>query len=194
MIKNWKIVTGGIIILVGLLTYLLIRHHATMLTYVHTTELNGKILDRSLELGKHFLLANQKEDGSFNYEYDFVNDEYSTGDSQVRQAGALWGIVLVHQELPSEKSKLAIEKGIAFFESHSKEGKGGKYIAYTGELSGRTGTMSLAALSLIDFLRAEPSHPRKQHFDSLLNDYLTFLLSLTRIIHRPPILGLIMGC
>lgn len=180
MIKNWKILSGGILILIGIITYVAIRHHATLLTYVHSQELSEEVLDQSLTLCKQFLLANQKENGSFNYEYDFVNDEFSSGDSQVRQAGALWGIALVHQEIPSSESKLAIERGIEFFEAHTRQGKKGKYIAYPGQSSGRTGTLALVSLSLIDFLRAEPNHKRKEHYDSLLNHYITFLISLRK--------------
>lgn len=180
MKKNWKIITAIILVVITGLTYLLLDQHATLLAYTHSKELTRKVLDNSLELGKQFLLINQKADGSFNYEYDFVKDEFSKGDSQVRQAGALWGIALVHQELPSSESQQAIEKGLAFFESHTRETQAGKFIAYPGEPSGRTGTLALVTLTLIDFLRVETNHPNKPHLDSLLNDYLTFLLSLRK--------------
>ena len=180
MKKNWKLLIGSSLVVIAILTYLFLEHHATILTYVHSPELTTEILDESLRLGQEFLLKNQKDNGSFNYEYDFVNDEFTKGDSQVRQAGALWGVTLVHQVLPSSDSREAIEKGIAFFESYTLEGENGKYIAYPGEKAGRTGTMSLATLTLIDFLRSEPNHVNKPHYDSLLSDYLSFLISLRR--------------
>ncbi len=178
MIKNWKILSGGILILLGTISYVAVRYHTSLLTYVHSPALTEEVLDQSLELCKQFLISNQKENGSFNYEYDFVNDEFSPGDSQVRQAGALWGIALVHQEIPSIESKTSIEKGLAFFEAHTLQGQNGKYIAYPGESSGKTGTLALVSLSLIDFLRAEPNYQNEEHYDSLLHDYITFLISL----------------
>lgn len=176
---NWKIITGIVILLVvGPLIYLGVNRHATLLTLIHSKKLTLEILDESLRLGQRFLIANQKPSGNFNYEYDFVNDSLSPGDSQVRQAGALWGVALTHLDMPSETSRLSVEKGLAFFEQHTREVAGGKLIAYPGERLGRTGTQALATLSLIDFIRAEPDHPQRSHYDSLLRDYVRLLLSL----------------
>ncbi len=60
-------------------------------------KLTPHILDMSLELGREFLLNNQKEEGSFTYKYNFITKKFSSSDSQVRQAGALWGLSLIHQ-------------------------------------------------------------------------------------------------
>ena len=175
---NWKIILLIAIPIVGALVYWGINRHSTLLTLVHANKLTVEILDQSLLLGQKFLIANQKPEGNFNYEYDFVNDEFTPGDSQVRQAGALWGVALTHLELPGDASRMAAEKGIAFFEKHSRQVDNGQLIAYPGERIGRTGTMSLATLSLIDFLRAEPNHPNRSHYDSLLQDYVQQLLAL----------------
>ena len=56
-------------------------------------QLSRDLLERSLELGTSFLLHNQKEQGNFQYEYDFVKRRYNPNDSQVRQAGALWVLI-----------------------------------------------------------------------------------------------------
>ena len=50
--------------------------------------LNRDLLEQSLELGTSFLLQNQKAQGNFQYEYNFVKRRYNPSDSQVRQAGA----------------------------------------------------------------------------------------------------------
>ena len=57
--------------------------------------LNCEILVSSLELGTQFLINNQKPEGNFNYEYDFVYNSFNISDNEVRQAGALWGIALI---------------------------------------------------------------------------------------------------
>ena len=58
------------------------------------TRLTRTILDRSLRAGTSYLLHNQKKEGNFYYQYDFLKKKYSKGDSEVRQAGALWGLAL----------------------------------------------------------------------------------------------------
>ena len=42
-------------------------------------------LDESLERGIQFLLNNQKPEGNFNYEYNWVTKTMNQDDSQVRQ-------------------------------------------------------------------------------------------------------------
>ncbi|MEQ9423052.1 MAG: hypothetical protein RJQ09_01445 [Cyclobacteriaceae bacterium] len=174
-----KTVTYVFIILIsgGILTYLIMFQHASFLAVIHSNELNKEILNESLKLGQQFLVNNQKPDGSFNYEYNFVDDSFTPGNSQVRQAGALWGLALSHQDMPTIEAKAAIEKSISFFEQNTAKSDVGLYIVYPGESRGRTGTMALVALGLIDFLRAEPDHPNKNQYDSLLSGYISQILS-----------------
>ena len=77
--------------------------------------LNRDLLEQSLELGTSFLLQNQKAQGNFQYEYNFVKRQYNPSDSQVRQAGALWGLSLIHQNAPREATSDALVKGFEFF-------------------------------------------------------------------------------
>ncbi|MDA0196045.1 MAG: hypothetical protein O2887_16070 [Bacteroidetes bacterium] len=176
--KRWPLITLASIAILGLVVHLGILYHASILAVIHSNKLNRETLETSLKLGQDFLLKNQKADGSFNYEYDFINDRFTAGDNQVRQAGALWGLALIYQELPSEKSRIAIERSITFFENYTRQGKNGLFIAYPGDSKGRSGTVALVCLGIIDFLRAEPHHPDKPHYDSLLNGYLNNILSL----------------
>jgi UDP-N-acetylmuramoyl-tripeptide--D-alanyl-D-alanine ligase len=139
------------------------------------------ILNKSLELGTQFLLNNQKPEGNFNYEYDWVNQLMNTADSEVRQAGALWGIALIFNNNPTKRLHEAYEKGFQFFENYSIENNGSKWIDYPDiQRSGRTGTVALISLSIIDFLRSE--YDIDQEFqDKLISDldkYLKFLISL----------------
>ena len=144
--------------------------------------LTCKILDKSLELGTKFLLNNQKPEGNFNYEYDWINQVMNTADNEVRQAGALWGIALIYNNNPTSKLREAYEKGFEFFENYSVEGNNGcKWIDYPNfQSSGRTGTVALVTLSIIDFLRsAEDIDIEFQ--EKLLSDldkYVKFLLSI----------------
>jgi hypothetical protein len=144
--------------------------------------LNRAVLDRSIALGTSFLLAHQKPEGNFDYEYDWRAKSSSEGDNEVRQAGALWGVTLLHQAAPKPELAAAIERGLAFFDEHSKATKGVRCATYPGSNPGSTGTVALLTLAYIDYLRAAqdlPSEKRAQH-EQRLGEYLKMLL---RAVH-----------
>jgi hypothetical protein len=152
-------------------------------------KLNAKILDKSFEKGRLFLLNNQTLAGNFNYEYNFVDKTINPEVSQVRQAGALWGLILVHQHKPTPETKEAILKGFQFCIDNTLQFDSIKKVfAYPGETSGKTGTQALYTLALIDFLRIEKSLDNQQELEDLLNGYIQFLLSLRNDdLHFSPI-------
>ena len=120
-------------------------------------ELTSEILQKSFVLGRRFMLNNQKPEGNFNYQYDFVKKKMDTSDNQVRQAGALWGLSLMYRYDPDPKNKIALEKALKFFFDHTKKGAvdGTLVIAYPGESTCKTGTVALVALAIIEYLRTE---------------------------------------
>ena len=143
--------------------------------------LTRDILDESLELGTQFLLNNQKPNGNFNYEYDFVNGEMNEDDNELRQAGALWGLSLIYNDNPDGMLLPALKKGFEFFKSCSKESSDGrKWIVYPNTQAGKTGTVALVSLSIIDFLRSaeEIDEEFREELESDLDKYITFLVSL----------------
>jgi UDP-N-acetylmuramoyl-tripeptide--D-alanyl-D-alanine ligase len=122
-------------------------------------------LRQSLALAGRFLLSHQKPAGNFDYEYDFERKRLSDDDNEVRQAGALWGITLVHARSPSPELAAGIEKGLAFFEGISRKARGGRRcLAYRGAPDGNTGTVALVALAHIDYLRARPADMDDERF------------------------------
>jgi UDP-N-acetylmuramoyl-tripeptide--D-alanyl-D-alanine ligase len=136
-------------------------------------------LDRSLELGRAHLLARQNDAGAFIYEYDFVARSSGMGDNPVRQAGALWGLVLIHQHHPTPETLRAIQKSLAFFEQNSVDlGDGRRIIAYPSDLVGKTNTIALVALSIMDLLEAEPNLPERAGYERRLNQYIAYLMSV----------------
>ncbi len=162
---------------VGVLYYF---KHPLFITYTHTQKLDREIVLKSLLLGKKFLLRNQRPEGNFNYAYDFLDPDFNAGnDSPVRQAGALWGLSLINEFEASFQTKVAIEKGIRFFERKSRKITNGSLINYRGGGSGRTGTVALVSLSIIDYMRSANFEAEdKPYYYSLLNNYLTLLISL----------------
>jgi UDP-N-acetylmuramoyl-tripeptide--D-alanyl-D-alanine ligase len=118
--------------------------------------LNRETLLASLDLGRRYMINNQKPEGNFNYKYDFVKKEFDEGDSQVRQAGGLWGLSLVFGYHPDPETMAALDKGLRFFFEHTLKGKDGSlYIAYPGDDTSKTGANALVALSIIEYLIAE---------------------------------------
>ena len=120
-------------------------------------ELNSEILKSSLSLGSNFLKNNQKPEGNFNYQFDFITMKFDTGDNQVRQAGALWGVSLIYLFNGDPAMKESLDRGLKFFfENTASAGKNGaKVIKYPGARFSKTGAVALVALSIIEYLRAE---------------------------------------
>lgn len=141
--------------------------------------LTREALDRSLSAGRQYLLNSQTPDGRFVYQYDFVQRRRTPGDNEVRQAGALWGLTLIHQDRPEEQTALAVRRGLAFFKMNSRLTQDGKrYIAYPGSDNGSTGTVALVGLALVDFMRSGPPDTERARCEADLSEYVQFLLSL----------------
>ena len=141
--------------------------------------LTRSILDQSLALGRRYMLDHQDRLGGFDYEYDFVRRRYSAADSQVRQAGALWGLAMIHRDSPSPETAQAVAKGLDFFRCYSKDTRGGlRYTTYLGASKGATGAVALVILTLIEFLGTDDDLPRRGEYESDLKQYIRFLLSV----------------
>jgi hypothetical protein len=145
--------------------------------------LDRAVLDRSIALGTHYVLAHQRHKGNFDYEYDWREEVYSDEDNDARQVGALWGLTLIYASRPSPEVASAIDRGLAFFEAHSKLVKGGtRCLVYPSSNLGNTGTIGLLALAHVDYLRARGDLPaeRRQLLEQQLDEYLQYLV---RAVH-----------
>lgn len=149
----------------------------------HTKQLiDPKVLEITLEEARGFLVANQKPEGNFNYDYDWVLKKTDEKDNQVRQAGALWGLVLLYQRSPSTVLKSSIEKAFDYFFRISVPGpqKGSLAIAYENYDYTSVGTVALLGLALIDYLRSNPpiSVDDRKKLEAKLDGYLNFLVAM----------------
>ncbi len=146
------------------------------------TNLSKGILEESLELGTQFILNNQKSEGNFNYEYDWIEKELNTQDSEVRQAGALWGLSLIYNNKPNLSLLPALYNAFNFFDNNSIESGNKKWIVYPNSSYGKTGTIALLSLAHIDLLRnsGHIDKDNKKNLESDLNKYLNFLVSLRK--------------
>jgi UDP-N-acetylmuramoyl-tripeptide--D-alanyl-D-alanine ligase len=139
--------------------------------------LTRPVLDESLALGTRFLLAHQKPQGNFDYEYDWRSHTLSDDDNEVRQAGALWGLSLLYQDRPSPQLAAGIERGLDFFAGLSSLVKGARCVAYPGSDTGGMGTVALVALAHVDYLRAASAltAERRSTLEKQLREYLKML-------------------
>lgn len=143
--------------------------------------LSPALLDKSLELGRRFLLANQTSRGNFRYAFNGETGEIIGQDNQVRQAGALWGLALVHRALPSEESEQAVRRGLEFYRlCSSTTREGAAFIEYPGGFEGETGMVALVALAALEFLEAADEAADVALERRQLEGYLQFLLAMRR--------------
>ena len=139
--------------------------------------LTRDILLESLTLGCDNLQTNQLEIGNFNYQYDFVQRTFDPTDSEVRQAGALWGLSLCYQYYNGAKYKAAIEKGLQFFMNLTVPGpqEGTLVVRYPDAhaLQSATGTNALFGLAMLEYLQTTSA-----------NDDNYFVKEVQEVLHK----------
>ena len=116
--------------------------------------LDRSVLDRSLGLGTGYLLRAQRAEGNFTYAYDWHSGREVGDDSQVRQAGASWGLGLIFASERQPQVGTALTRSLGFFRRHSRGGGNARWIAYPGATQGSLGTVALVALAHVERLRA----------------------------------------
>lgn len=169
----------GLLIGAGVAAFLMEQPGSSSQKCAH--ELEPALLERSLELGRDFMLNHQKPDGNFNYTYDWMTRSFSPDDNSVRQAGATWGLALIYQDRPDPDVATALTQALAFCERNSRlTADGHRYVVYPGEGRGSLGTVALVALAHIEILRAQGAYMPEQNvakYSEHLDEYLGFILS-----------------
>lgn len=141
-------------------------------------KLTRESLQESLQLGKAFMLKNQKPEGNFAYEYDWRTKEYTPGDNEVRQAGAAWGLSLLYRDSKDVSLVEPLERSLDFFNAHSKlNANSGRYVVYPESERTGLGTVALIALAHIEYLATEGtlSPEKKAEYQKYLEEYLTYI-------------------
>ena len=138
------------------------------------------MVKESFDLWRVYYLAHQTLSGTFDYNYNFVTQEITDDDNQVRQAGALRWLVVLHVEKPTDETREAIERGFDFWLDHTIQTWDIAYIVYPHTNEWSAGTVALLSLALIDYLRVERSPRVQRLYKPYLDSYLLFLQSLQR--------------
>ena len=142
--------------------------------------ITSSLLDHSLALGTRFMINNQRPEGNFNYEFDWIERKINRKDNQVRQAGALWGLALIFRHTGRAPVLAAVKKGVEFFKTHTvKDPDGRMWVKYPGERGGQTGTIALLCLALTETVSSPVTgYEFKKECRMLLNGYMKSLMSM----------------
>ena len=136
------------------------------------------LLDRSLQIGADYLVRAQRQEGNFTYGYDWRARREVEDDSQVRQAGASWGLGLIFVAERDPRVGAALTRSLAFFQRHTRGHGDARWIAYPGATDGSLGTVALTALAHLERLSAVgASDPRARE---LLDGYLATVVAARR--------------
>ena len=143
--------------------------------------LSRATLDQALTAGRQYLLRNLTLPGDSAPTPDAETQAGLGVVDPARQAGALWGLALIHGEMPDDDTAAAVRRGIDLLVAGSvTTGEGARYLASTNAETGRTGTMALLALGLAAFLHAGHalSVSDRSRYRAHLDEIMRFLLSL----------------
>lgn len=137
-------------------------------------------LRQSLDAARQYYLAQQRPDGNFTYAMDIATGDVSNDDNQVRQAGAIWGLVCLHKAFPTDETRKAIVRALDFVSRNTRQLDSGETVfAYPGDDSVKTGTIALLCLAIMDF-QDDPAltDDLRQHYKRLLFSYFIFLRTM----------------
>ncbi len=137
-------------------------------------------LMQSLNAARKYYLAQQRKDGSFTYALDIATGDKSSDDNQVRQAGALWGLVRLHQAFPTDETRKAIIQSLDFFSKNTRQLDSGETsFVFPGDSTIKTGTIALLTLAILDFQDDKAlDESLRQHYRRLLFSYIAFLRTM----------------
>jgi len=148
-------------------------------------KLTRRVLKKSYKLSNKYIINNQRPEGNFNYEYDFVSDKLTEEDNQTRQAGAVWALALMYGYEQNDITKKALDKGLQFFIDNTIKGsrEGELVISYPGDDISILNTVAIISLTIIDYLILDEKgiikleSEYKQKLNKYLDGYLNHLKS-----------------
>ena len=171
-----------IFLLIGLLVLLvgLDNFSPINLNIYYKEKLDRSRIEKSLQMAESFLINNQTEQGNFNYMYNFVEKTLDPNDSEVRQAGAFWGISLIYHYNQSKESEKAFHQAAQFFLEHTNYSTDSSMamVAYSANSRGRTGTLALATLAFTEFLRVSGNKDKYPEYVAIHKKYIQAILNI----------------
>ncbi|MBF0622724.1 MAG: hypothetical protein HQL54_12435, partial [Magnetococcales bacterium] len=153
------------------------------LVTISTVQADGNGLDRAIHEAFQALHRMQKDDGLFQYKYNFVSQKYSNDNNMVRQAGTAYAIgeyLLYLSSQPTQKAlartaQQTLERILARFKTLSIGYKGGRLISQNRRHDkAKTGITALALVAELHYWQAT----KDNRFESIRKGWLKGLLAL----------------
>jgi small neutral amino acid transporter SnatA (MarC family) len=129
-------------------------------------------IDASTESAVEWFVRNQRDDGTWLYEYDVDNDEDRGGYNAIRHAGAIMGLYQAAAAGVPDALESA-DRGLEWARAHFIEHDDSTAVAYEGRAA--TGTVALLVAGLVD----RRLHTGDTSYDEMLNSLGRFLIAQT---------------
>lgn len=141
--------------------------------------LTRKLLVDSIELARAYYLNQQLPEGNFLYGLNVADNTTAEDDSQVRQAGALWGLTSLDRDRHTDATRHAAVRGLDFFFRISKPLPLGRVApVYPGSDEISTGAVALLSLAIVEMCRAQRDYltpTGRGLYETWLDTYLQYL-------------------
>jgi len=141
--------------------------------------LSRKLLVDSIEAARVYYLNQQLPEGTFTYGLNAATNTPTKDDSQVRQAGAVWGLSSLCRDRHTTATRSAVVRNLdAFFRCSQPVKLGCIAPIYPGDDSIETGTVALTSLAIIELCRGQQDYltdSGRGLYDSWLTSYLGYL-------------------
>ena len=149
--------------------------------YLQPAHLTNEQIEDVLIDGTDWIVAAQKDDGSFSYEYRPFEDLHTADNNMVRQAGTFYSLAEVYkyQTDKDEEYEEAIVAAIDYFEGISARGEGesGDFLCIKNGRSStkcELGTTALTLLGILSYLATDPDSSAE--YEKLAEDYLAYIM------------------
>lgn len=131
--------------------------------------------DAPVALAIAHMLAVQREDGLFAYDFDFVRNGATGENNVVRQAGAAFALGEYYADSHDPDLREPLRRALNALSLLSIDSGGGKLVSRNGELNGvKAGTTALTLLTELHYYRTSGDG----RFEQARHDWLRGLLSL----------------
>lgn len=134
----------------------------------------GKLL-YPIKSAAYNLKNEQKSNGSFKYEIDFITGKYSKENNIVRQAGVGYALGEYYSYSKDKKIKKTLRNAIKRYENESINYKKGSLLSYKGKASkAKIGATALALLSELQYSKTSGDN----RFSDIRSKWLNGIISL----------------
>jgi len=140
-------------------------------------ELDSAVAAERADHAAKYMVAAERPDGAFHYEYDFLTGAYSTDDNLVRQAGGGFALADYYARTGDATVRERLERALAFYERQSAFAGDGRIVSSSGLwVDGSTGATALALLSELHYFDATGD----QRFASIREGWIQGLAEMQR--------------